>query len=281
MNHIESEIEMARNCDLNSMNSIIFSSNTMRKSFINITNTTQNLKKNFSMIKIQNNMCSSMLSNKKPNLKTNNFKRIKQAISNKLKKFQLKRLIQTNDCLQSPNNAKLVKFNYKSYFAQPELVLPQPLELIEPKQCSESCSCINNSNGEESFRSYSSENDLDSDLFLMNSETSFAFKEIQSEDKCTTSTPNKKMNQTSYHDQSTQLQIETPVLIESTFNTSSCSHLSDDLIILQTAVCKAQSNNDLILNNRDIPNWAHGPQLNLAVVNQHYFKQEAASDIFC
>jgi hypothetical protein len=36
-------------------------------------------------------------------------------------------------------------------------------------------------------------------------------------------------------DQSTQVPVDAPVLLESTFDTSSCSNLSDDLIILQTA----------------------------------------------
>jgi hypothetical protein len=41
-------------------------------------------------------------------------------------------------------------------------------------------------------------------------------------------------------DESTQVPVDSPVLIESTFNTSSCSNLSDDLIILQTAIPKPQ-----------------------------------------
>ena len=120
-----------------------------------------------------------------------------------------------------------------------------------------------------------------------------------------TSTPIKKRH--SYNsqadlselmDQSTQLQVDSPVLIESTFDTSSCSNLSSDLIILQTGF-NARSNQqqryqspfvqnsinetNVRLINRfaehnsfdQVPDWAMGNNLNLALVNQIYFKQNA------
>lgn len=128
-------------------------------------------------------------------------------------------------------------------------------------------------------------------------------------------------------DQSTQAYVESPVLVESTFNTSSVSNLSDDLIILQTQaqpprngfVCastmkksatkkrsfnnssfrkamtttkksvggESESANDwnlLVINKfcnntncslENIPEWAMGNNLNVALVNQAYFNPNA------
>lgn len=85
-------------------------------------------------------------------------------------------------------------------------------------------------------------------------------------------------------DESTQIQVDEPVLIESTFDTSSCSNLSSDLIILQTgyfgksatprvnSVNQTNMSYDLV---DTVPEWAMGHQLQLAVVNQIYFQQNA------
>ncbi len=78
-------------------------------------------------------------------------------------------------------------------------------------------------------------------------------------------------------DESTQV-IEAPILIESTFDTSSCSNLSSDLIILQTEYLKTSNSVQKEYQNSDnfcqfVPEWATGFQLNLAVVNQVYFEQ--------
>jgi hypothetical protein len=100
-------------------------------------------------------------------------------------------------------------------------------------------------------------------------------------------------------DQSTQAIVDSPVLVESTFNTSSLSNLSDDLIILQTAskprfaqplinstrnsaIKKTPKSNkrksinsrlvnDSLIKNNKIPTWANGYELNMALVNQLYF----------
>ena len=54
-------------------------------------------------------------------------------------------------------------------------------------------------------------------------------------------------------DQSTQIAIDEPILIESTFNTSSCSNLSDDLIILQTALpIKSTTNKNIFAFSSNI-----------------------------
>ena len=121
-----------------------------------------------------------------------------------------------------------------------------------------------------------------------------------------TSTPIKKRHSyvaqadlTELMDQSTQLQVDSPVLIESTFDTSSCSNLSSDLIILQTGfnarstqqpqqhlstfVQTSINETNVRLINRfaehnsfdQVPDWALGNNLNLALVNQIYFKQNA------
>jgi len=329
-----SGVELARNSDINttSHSTILFSSNKMKTSFVNISTNytnenTLNLKRNFSQIKHMPNMCSSMISLKKNqtlrhslNGKANNLKRIKQAIANKLKKFQIRRSLKTSEALPSSDNAKLVKFNYKSYFVLPDTVETSnnKVELLQSSnQC---CSCSPaqnklNSDGEQSFTSSSSssssscsslhsfsEHEVNSDLFLVNSNNdmvSCMFKTMPFNQNSTsntlriTSTPNKKSNKSMYLDQSTQIQIDSPVLIESTFNTSSCSDLSDDLIILQTAATTNTNTNttstanaasfvgnDLLLNANQVPDWARGPQLSLAVVNQHYFNHEAASEIF-
>ncbi len=82
-------------------------------------------------------------------------------------------------------------------------------------------------------------------------------------------------------DDSTQV-IDAPVLIESTFDTSSCSNLSSDLIILQTgylntcnsvsgSVQKQRQEQEMLCHG--VPEWAKGFKLNLAVVNQVYFEQ--------
>jgi hypothetical protein len=77
-------------------------------------------------------------------------------------------------------------------------------------------------------------------------------------------------------DESTQVQADAPVLLESTFNTSSCSNIDDDLIILKHAfksderVAASHTNANSILINKyhddtyasftDIPSWANGKQ---------------------
>ena len=357
MNSSTSAVELARNMDINTTShSILFSSTKMMKtSFVNISankynysnENTLSLKRNFSQIKHVPNMCSSMISQRKHRInlkesmngKANNLKRIKQAIANKLKKFQLRRNLKTVEPLPSSDNAKLVKFNYKSYFVLPDRVESTnqvassslSSSLVQSNKC---CSCFSaeavtfvsaknkfNSDGEQSFTSSSSssastsslhsfnEQDINSDLFLAisnnnnnnnnsNEIVSCMFKTMPLYETSATntlritSTPNKKSNKSMYLDQSTQIQIDSPVLIESTFNTSSCSDLSDDLIILQAPVRTVTPNtyiaatpkvaaDDLLLNAERIPDWACGPQLNLAVVNQHYFNHEAASEIFC
>lgn len=94
-------------------------------------------------------------------------------------------------------------------------------------------------------------------------------------------------------DESTQCQ-ESPVLIESTFNNSSLSNLSDDLIIVQiTNAPKQNKCSDTLVDNLNIinkyhnntdaslkqPQWALGHNLNLALVNQIYFNP-AANGVF-
>jgi hypothetical protein len=108
-------------------------------------------------------------------------------------------------------------------------------------------------------------------------------------------------------DESTQIPVDEPVLLESTFDSSSCSNLSDDLIILQTAIPQKPTNkpmsskkksanksvnkssnktnwNLFVINkyNEDseiafeqIPKWAVGTELNLALVNQLYYNPNA------
>ena len=130
-------------------------------------------------------------------------------------------------------------------------------------------------------------------------------------------------------DQSTQAMVDSPVLVESTFNTSSLSNLSDDLIILQTArprysqpplinstrnsalkktpktrlnsTSKKSANrqrkslprinsssnrswtdqvmdkfqNDTFTQFDQVPTWANGYELNMALVNQLYFNPNA------
>jgi len=114
-------------------------------------------------------------------------------------------------------------------------------------------------------------------------------------------------NMVQFLDESTQIPVDEPVLLESTFNSSSCSNLSDDLIILQTAmpqkpISKPTSSkrksinksmnktsnktnwNLFVINkyNEDsnvafeqIPKWAVGTELNLALVNQLYYNPNA------
>ena len=92
-------------------------------------------------------------------------------------------------------------------------------------------------------------------------------------------------------DESTQV-VEAPVLVESTFDTSSCSNLSSDLIILQTGYysqrratminsqkvsynwVELDTPREIQMCDRVVPDWAMGNQLNLAVVNQVYFAQK-------
>jgi hypothetical protein len=90
-------------------------------------------------------------------------------------------------------------------------------------------------------------------------------------------------------DESTQVPVDSPVLIESTFNNSSLSNLSDDLIILQTAhvttntprtVATAENDWNLFVIDKYahetnvtfeqhlIPKWAVNSQLNLALASQ-------------
>ena len=85
-------------------------------------------------------------------------------------------------------------------------------------------------------------------------------------------------------DESTQVQVDEPILIESTFDTSSCSNLSSDLIILQTGFSAKSTTPCVSSINREnmsydlvdsVPEWAMGHQLQLAVVNQIYFQQNA------
>lgn len=93
-------------------------------------------------------------------------------------------------------------------------------------------------------------------------------------------------------DESTQVPVDEPVLLEETFNTSSCSNLSGDLIVIQTGFSpKTSANNtssyhsansteaNTILIDR-VPDWAMGQQLNLAIVNQVYFAKENQNNIF-
>lgn len=92
------------------------------------------------------------------------------------------------------------------------------------------------------------------------------------------------------NEDSTQVFIDNPVLIESTFNNSSCSNISDDLIIIEHRKCPRKlieierSWNSLMINKyhentnasfNEIPSWANGNQLNLALVNQLYFNPTA------
>ena len=84
-------------------------------------------------------------------------------------------------------------------------------------------------------------------------------------------------------DESTQVAVDEPVLLESTFDTSSCSNLSGDLIVVRTgfspkssanstsaylSACSTEANTLLI---ECVPDWAMGNQLKLAIVNQVYF----------
>lgn len=275
-----SVVEQARN--INS-STILFSSSTLSSNKMNF------ISNNLSQIQLPApNMCSSMISTGKNKTKlTNNLtKRFKQAIRNKLKKLTRKS-VGTNNKQETP---KLIKYNYKSYFDLPQVdlvVVPvnKPELVLEQQQQQHiSCSCLfkSNSDGEQSFMSSSNSS---SDLFSCNTNTNNKTNELQA--VAITSTPNKKTYDYDL-DESTQIQVDSPVLIESTFNTSSCSNLSDDLIILQTAASSYSNNKPklsgdgtlLFLNQNEIPKWALGPQLNLAVVNQHYFNQEAASEIF-
>lgn len=93
-------------------------------------------------------------------------------------------------------------------------------------------------------------------------------------------------------DESTQALVDEPVLLEETFNTSSCSNLSGDLIVIQTGFSpKTSANNtssyhsanstdaNTILIDR-VPDWAMGQQLNLAIVNQVYFAKENQNNLF-
>ena len=256
-------VEQARN--INS-STILFSSSILSSNKMNFISNN-----NLSQIQLSApNMCSSMISTK----------RFKQAIRNKLKKLTRKS-VGTNNKQETP---KLIKYNYKSYFDLPQvdLCVVVPVNKPELEQQHISCSCLfkSNSDGEQSFMSSSN---ISSDLFSCN--TNNKTNELQA--VAITSTPNKKTYDYDL-DESTQIQVDSPVLIESTFNTSSCSNLSDDLIILQTAASSYSNNKPklsgdgtlLFLNQNEIPKWALGPQLNLAVVNQHYFNQEAASEIF-
>ncbi|CAF0796758.1 unnamed protein product [Brachionus calyciflorus] len=96
-------------------------------------------------------------------------------------------------------------------------------------------------------------------------------------------------NEACYLDESTQCQ-ESPVLTESTFNNSSLSNLSDDLIILQTTCAPMRPKSSAKPNQFDdnlkiinkyhentnasfesLPRWALGNNLNLALVNQLYY----------
>ncbi len=283
-----SVVEQARN--INSSSTILFSSSSLSNKMNFISN-------NLSQIQLPApNMCSSMISTGKNKTKlTNNLtKRFKQAIRNKLKKFATRKSVATNSNKQE--TPKLIKYNYKSYFDLPQqvdlIVVPvnkpesSVLEQQQQQQQHISCSCLfkSNSDGEQSFMSSSNSS---SDLFSYNTNKT---NELQAVAVAITSTPNKKTYDYDL-DESTQIQVDSPVLIESTFNTSSCSNLSDDLIILQTATTSSSSYSNkpkfsgadgtlLFLNHNEIPKWALGPQLNLAVVNQHYFNQEAASEIF-
>lgn len=97
-----------------------------------------------------------------------------------------------------------------------------------------------------------------------------------------------RLDETSQLDESTQCQ-ESPVLIESTFNNSSLSNLSDDLIIVQITnapkenKCKeiATDNNLNIMNkchnNTSLyqPQWVLGSNFNFGLVNQLYFNSSA------
>jgi hypothetical protein len=118
-----------------------------------------------------------------------------------------------------------------------------------------------------------------------------------------TSTPIRKYSSSRFHskhlstyyqsvldEDSTQIIIDNPVLIESTFNNSSCSNISDDLIIVEHRKCPRKlieierSWNSMMINRyhdntnasfNEIPSWANGNQLNLALVNQLYFNPSA------
>lgn len=131
-------------------------------------------------------------------------------------------------------------------------------------------------------------------MYLFNDETEEQYSQNETEEN----------NVACYLDQSTQCQVDSPVLLESTFDSSSLSNLSDDLIILQTASAPIQpaknssskkqqkqqssiSKNDWNLqvidkyaNNtnatfNNMPNWAVGNNLNLALVNQLYYNPTA------
>lgn len=315
--------------------------------------------------------------------KNTGIKKIKKAISNKIKKLialnttpdeldltetnfnqtvvanrnqiqglmsssKRKSLTKSIDRANKTSAIQLVNFAYKSNFMNLEESRVEKTPRINQHRYNmnrmESVSCLNprvrrNSAGHMS--SSSSGSSLDSNNFLFANDTPSVAKSVyydccsvarqQNGIECSTPLCHTASKCISYEfeqsiceeeidqvnvayllDQSTQAPIDAPVLVESTFNTSSLSNLSDDLIILQTAKPAPKFNmtpltNSTRINNSDMvnkkrkcspfgsiksklarqdethsfavlnqtPDWANGYQLNMALVNQLYFNPSA------
>lgn len=255
--------------------------------------------------------------------KPKNYKKIKSFISHKIRKL----LHQNTENLETrkpkSSQVQLLKFDYKSNFVSLDLTekcrencvsrLRSPDQFITPIDKSRS---RRYSNGTSSSSSTSSLSSCNSDkYFLISSEINHEQQSTLNftENFVESSTPvtkNRIMNRNKFYDEtdpipfssyeddcsvdvtcqleeSTQCQ-ESPVLIESTFNNSSLSNLSDDLIILQITNAPKQNKNkfqEIVDENLKIinkyhndtnavlkePQWALDQNLNLALVNQLYF----------
>jgi len=285
------------------MNSQLNESVEVARNYLNYLNQTSAARE-YNIIQ----MCSSVISQPQKQISTAKpAKNIKKLILGKLKRFRRRLAMIDSKPLKSTNSPALQKFSYLTDISQ--------IATMTTTHLNSSCASEQHSASDMIVQDDSEDMFPDSNMFLFNNsdEISHLFEVPESPSNDTSilmqgpnfmavseeasyiipesaSTPIVHRRGVSCQesvaydmtlDDSTQV-IDAPVLIESTFDTSSCSNLSSDLIILQTgylntcnsvsgSVQKQRQEQEMLCHG--VPEWAKGFKLNLAVVNQVYFEQ--------